>query len=159
MSERNSRTAAATFAAPAGPSPAASGAVRPTSITPIPPGVTGTTDSSRTNAKAASDACQETWAWVSPPARRHASRTSHRVRWLATVVAVMRSQRRASRPAAPARNSSSRPRARPGGGRRASRQPAVITAASARSARRANGSLRSVARNATASRTSSPAPV
>jgi hypothetical protein len=155
---RNSSTAAVTRAACAGANPAASEAVRPASTTPAPPGVTGSTDSSRVNANAARDACQETSAWGSPLARRHASRTSQSARWLATVVAVMRSPRRPSRPAAPARNSSSSPPARRGGGRRASRHPAVTSRASTWSARRANGALRSVARTTAASRMRTAAP-
>jgi hypothetical protein len=60
----------------------------------------GSTVSSRTNAKAAREVCQGTCAWDRPMPRRHASRTSHNVRLLAAVAAVIRQQRAEARAAA-----------------------------------------------------------
>ena len=69
----------------------------------------GSTVSSRTNAKAARVVCHGTWAWVRPMPRRAASRTSHKVRLLAAVAAVIRQPRAAIRAPARPRKPSSAP--------------------------------------------------
>ena len=63
---------------------------------PRPPGVRGSTVISRTTANAASEACQDTCAWVSPLARRHASSTNQKAMLASYVVIVMRIPRSAS---------------------------------------------------------------
>src|ERR1035438_4844320 len=88
---------------------------------PTPPGVTGRVVSSRTKAKAASEVCQDTWACDRPTARRHTSKTSHKVSWLAAVVAVIHQPRAAIRPAARLRKPGSVAVAAQAGGRRRSR--------------------------------------
>ena len=109
---------------------------------PRPPGVMGSTVSSRTNAKAAREVCQGTWAWDRPMPRRHASRTSHKVRLLAAVVAVIRQPRAAIKSPARSRKPSSDPGMSKDAGRRATRQAIASAGCSARPAPTANDSLR-----------------
>src|SRR6185437_1550108 len=66
---------------------------RPSSVIPRLPRVTGSTVSSRTNAKAAREVCQGALAWDKPVPRKHVSRTSHRVGLPAAVAAVIRQPR------------------------------------------------------------------
>ncbi len=60
---------------------------------PTPPGVIGTADSSRENAKTANASAVETSCSETPRCRRDSSRTENSASWLSTVVQVSRNHR------------------------------------------------------------------